>query len=105
LTNELVYGLQVAVEAAALATINGSSGIMTQAYNTSVLATLRKSLTVLESQGYTPGFMLLNPGDWEGVELALASTNASNTRRCPTTQARGGCSARRWSFRPARHSG
>ena len=76
LTTELTYGLQVAVEAAALATINATSGIMVQAYDTSVLATLRKSLTVVESQGYEAGFMLLNPGDWEAVELALASVNA-----------------------------
>jgi HK97 family phage major capsid protein len=76
LTAELTYGLQVAVEAAALATINATSGIMTQAYSTSVLATLRKSLTTLEVQGYEAGFMLLNPSDWESVELALASTNA-----------------------------
>jgi hypothetical protein len=33
-------------------------------------------LTTLEVQGYEPGFMLLNPADWESVELALASTNA-----------------------------
>jgi hypothetical protein len=51
LTTELTYGLQVAIENAALATINATSGIMVQNYSTSVLATLRKSLTVLESQG------------------------------------------------------
>ena len=61
LTTELTYGLQVAIEAAALATINATSGIMAQAYNTSPLATLRKSLTVLETQGYEAGFMLLKP--------------------------------------------
>jgi len=76
LTTELTYGLRVAIEAAALATINGTSGIMAQPYSTSVLQTLRKSLTTLEVQGYEPGFMLLNPADWESVELALASTNA-----------------------------
>ena len=76
LTTELTFGLQNAVEAAALATINSTSGIMAQAYNTSALATLRKSLTLLETQGYEAGFMLLNPADWEGVELALATTNA-----------------------------
>ena len=76
LTNELTYGLQVAIEAAVLATINATSGIMVQAYATSVRAVLRKSLTTIETQGYEPGFLLLNPSDWEGVELALASTNA-----------------------------
>ena len=52
LTTELTYGLRVAIEAAALATINGTSGIMAQPYSTSVLQTLRKSLTTLEVQGY-----------------------------------------------------
>jgi hypothetical protein len=61
LTTELTYGLQVGIEAAALETINATSGIMAQAYNTSPLATLRKSLTVLETQGYEAGFMLLKP--------------------------------------------
>jgi len=83
LTTELTYGLQVAIEAAALATINATSGIMAQAYNTSPLATLRKSLTVLETQGYEAGFMLLNPADWEGVGLALASASAVEYQGLP----------------------
>ena len=83
LTTELVYGLQVSIEAAALSTINAVSGLMVQAYNTSVLATLRKSLTLLESQGYEAGFILVNPGDWEGVELALASTSAVEYQGLP----------------------
>lgn len=83
LTTELTYGLQVGIEAAALETINATSGIMAQAYNTSPLATLRKSLTVLETQGYEAGFMLLNPADWEGVELALASASAVEYQGLP----------------------
>ncbi len=59
-----------------LADVNGTSGIQAQAYATSVLATLRKSLTKLEVSGYTPGSLVLHPTDWEGVELALSSTNA-----------------------------
>jgi hypothetical protein len=47
--NELQYGLQVAV----LADVNGTSGIQTQTYSTSVLTTLRKGLTKLEVSGYT----------------------------------------------------
>jgi hypothetical protein len=76
LATELTYGLQNAIEAAALATINATSGIMAQAYSTSVLQTLRKSLTILETQGYEPGFLLLNPASWEEVELALSTVNA-----------------------------
>ena len=83
LATEFMYGLQVAIEAAALATINATSGIMVQAYATSVLAVLRKSITTLETQGYEPGFLLLNPADWEGVELALSSTNSVEHQGLP----------------------
>ena len=76
LVAEFGLGLQNAVEAAALATINATSGIMVQAYATSVLAVLRKSITTSKRRATKPGFLLLNPADWEGVELALASTNA-----------------------------
>ena len=51
--NELRYGLHVAVEAKVLADVNGTSGIQTQTYGTSVLTTLRKGLTKLEVSGYT----------------------------------------------------
>lgn len=52
--NELQYGLQTAVEAKVLADINATSGIQAQGYATSVLTTLRKGLTKLETTGYTP---------------------------------------------------
>ena len=74
--NELRYGLQVAVEAKVLADVNATSGIQLQAYATSVLATLRKGLTKLEVSGYAASSIVLHPTDWEGVELALSSTNA-----------------------------
>lgn len=73
---ELNYGLSVAVEAAVLAAVNGTSGIQTVAYTTGVLATLRRGITRLETAGLTAGAIVLTPGDWEGVELALSSTNA-----------------------------
>ena len=43
---------------------------------TSVLATLRKGLTKLETAGYAAASLVLHPLDWESVELALASSNA-----------------------------
>jgi hypothetical protein len=64
------------VEAKVLADVNGTSGIQTQAYATSVLATLRKGRDQLEVAGYTRSAYVLHPTDWEGVELALSSTNA-----------------------------
>jgi hypothetical protein len=73
---ELQYGLQVAVEAMAIADIAGTSGIQTQAYATSPLVTLRKSLTKLEKQGHDAGSVVLHPDDWEGIELAISSVNA-----------------------------
>ena len=74
--NEITFGLQLAVEAKVLTDVNGTSGIQTQAYATRVLTTLRKGLTKLETAGYAAGSLVLHPLDWEGVELALASSNA-----------------------------
>ncbi|MDO3636006.1 HK97 family phage prohead protease [Mycolicibacterium arseniciresistens] len=74
--NELQYGLGLAVEAKVIADINAASGIQTQAFSTSALQTIRKSLTKLEVAGLEPGAIVLNPVDFEGLELSLASTNA-----------------------------
>jgi HK97 family phage major capsid protein len=76
LAGELEFGLQQAVEAKVLADVNGTSGIQTQAYATSVLATLRKGITKLETAGYTAAAFVLHPTDFEAVELALSSVNA-----------------------------
>jgi hypothetical protein len=73
---ELAYGLRLAVESKVLADINGTSGIQTQAYATSPLVTIRKSLTKLEAAGHEPAAMVLDPVDWEGIELALSTVNA-----------------------------
>jgi hypothetical protein len=83
LANELDYGLRMAVEAKVPADINATSGTQAQAYSTSPLATLRKSLTLLESAGYEPGYVVLDPVDWEGIELALAATNAIDYQGIP----------------------
>jgi hypothetical protein len=60
--NELKYGLAAAVEAKMLADVNGTSGIQAQAYSTSVLTTLRKGITKLETAGYSPTAFVLPPG-------------------------------------------
>jgi HK97 family phage major capsid protein len=54
LSTELAYGLQLAVEAKTIADIASTSGIQTQAFSTSVLQTLRKSVTRLDANGYPP---------------------------------------------------
>ena len=79
LPNELEFGLRAAIEAKVLTDINATSGIQTQAYATSVLATLRKGITKLETAGYTASAFVLHPTDWEGVELALSSQPRSST--------------------------
>lgn len=73
---ELEFGLAKAVEAKVIADINATSGIQTQAWATSIAVTLRKSLTKLETQGLTPGAIVLHPSDFEAVELAVSTTNA-----------------------------
>ena len=40
-----------------------------------MLTVLRKSITKLETAGYTPGSLVVHPTDWEGVELALSSVS------------------------------
>ena len=74
--NELNYGLQRAVEAKVLADINATSGIAVQAFATSVPVSIRKSMTLLETTGYTPQAIVLHPSDFETIELLLSTTNA-----------------------------
>ena len=76
LSSELQYGLELAVEAKVFADINGTSGIQSQSYATSVLATLRKGITKLEQAGYAAAAFVLTPADWEQVELSLSTVNA-----------------------------
>lgn len=78
-TDEMAYGLQVAVEAQVL---NGdgetpnllgvleTSGIQVQAYNTSQIRTVRSAITKVETLGYQAGGLALNPLDWEAIETA-----------------------------------
>lgn len=75
-SDELQFGLSLAIEAMVIADLNAQSGIQTQAFSTSALMTIRKSLTKLEAAGLVAGAIVLHPTAWEGVELALASTNA-----------------------------
>jgi HK97 family phage major capsid protein len=83
LSNELAYGLALAVEAMAIADIAGTSGIQSNAWSTSVLQTLRKSVTKLEANGYPPATFVLHPSDWEAIELALLSTSAVEFQGLP----------------------
>jgi HK97 family phage major capsid protein len=76
IAGELNYGLSRAIEAKVLTDIDATSGILTQAWATSIPVTLRKSLTALEVAGYTASAIVLHPSDFETIELALSTTNA-----------------------------
>jgi Phage capsid family len=76
LSLELETGLSLSVQAMVVSDVAGTSGVQAQAFSTSVLQTIRKSLTKLETTGYVPGSIWVNPNDFEGVELALASVTA-----------------------------
>ena len=73
---EMLYGLRTAVEAMALSDIAGTQGVVPNAYDTSLVVTLRKSITALEVGGYDPAALILSPADWEAVELLLSTTNS-----------------------------
>jgi hypothetical protein len=92
LASELENGLQTAVEAGALATINGTSGIMLQVHATSPLVVLRKSLTTLTVQGYDPAFLrsiqwIGRPASWHCRRRTVSSITD-----CLMTQVREGFS-------------
>ena len=83
LNSELAYGVALAVEAMAIGDIAGASGIQSNSFSTSVLQTLRKSVTKLEANGYPPATFVLHPTDWEAIELALLSTSAVEFQGLP----------------------
>lgn len=96
LSIELEYGLSLAVQAMVVSDVAGTSGVQTQAFSTSVLQTIRKSLTKLESTGYVPSSIWVNPNDFEGIELALSTVNAWSTCRCRSTRRPEDCGAPPW---------
>ena len=91
--DELTYGLQAAVEAKILTDVNGTSGIQTQSYATTVLATLRNGLTTLETAGYATHTLRLQPRELGrcGAGAGIQQTPSSSCA-CPMTRLPGGCS-------------
>lgn len=90
--DELVYGLRLAVEAQVLAGsgsgenmtgILNTSGLVLQAFATNALTTVRKAITTLEANGYTPGVIVLHATDWEAIELLTATSGATDVRGVP----------------------
>jgi len=81
--DELVYGLNVALEGQALtgngtppnlAGITTTSGTQTQAFATDLLTTTRAAITKMETAGHEAGVFVLSPADWEKLELARTDT-------------------------------
>ncbi len=77
--NEMMYGLDRAVEAQVLGgdgvgpNLTGllnTSGVQLQAFSVDATTTVRKGLTALEMVGYEGGGIILNPLDWEAIELS-----------------------------------
>jgi hypothetical protein len=91
ISNELNYGLRKAVEAKVLSDIDATSGIVTQAFATSIPVTLRKSLTALETAGYVASAIVLHPSDFETIELLLSTTNAVEHLSLPYNPAQRSC--------------
>lgn len=79
---ELLYGLHLALEhqllngtgTGQLTGLLNTSGIQTQAFATDLITTTRKAVTAVESIGHRAGLFILNPADWESLELARTDT-------------------------------
>lgn len=74
--NEFRWGLNAAVEQLIIDTVNDTSGIQSQEFSSSIIETLRHSITLLEVAGHQAVAAVLHPADWASCELALASTSA-----------------------------
>lgn len=84
LSQEMGYGLQLAVESQALSGdgtgenftgILNSSGLLTRAWDTDLLTTLRKAITQLQVAGVEPSALVLHPTDAERLDLLREGVN------------------------------
>jgi HK97 family phage major capsid protein len=71
LQSEMSYGLDLAIEADAVATIIADPGILTQVFATDIFTSIRKGVTKLQKSPnfITPTIMLLAPEDAEAIDL------------------------------------
>lgn len=90
--DELVFGLRRALEAEITSGdgtgehftgILNTSGIVSQAFATNALTSVRKALTVLDASGYEAGVIVLSAGDWEAIELLESTSGATDVRGVP----------------------
>src|SRR6476660_3469528 len=74
---ELSYRLAQAVEKMVITDVAATSRIQVRAFSTSLLETLRKSVTLCEvNGGVSVAAIVLHPLDFEAIELALLTTPA-----------------------------
>jgi HK97 family phage major capsid protein len=80
ITQEMTYGLHVAVEQQVLhgtgtgenlRGINSTSGIQALNYATSQGTTARNGITALEKLGHVPAWFMFNPLDWQAIETSV----------------------------------
>lgn len=93
---EMRYGLDLALDTEImtgdgtgehfLGILAATSGVQTQAWSTNLLTTLRKAITALQAINLTPDGFVLNPADWERVEL-VADTAGQFVAGAPANQA------------------
>lgn len=95
LSSELLYALQVAL---ADEIVNGAgtpghfrgilqtSGLLSQAFATDVLTSVRTGLGQLEKSGYQPSVILMSSDDWLALDLKAATTAAVDYRSLPIQQ-------------------
>jgi HK97 family phage major capsid protein len=69
LQSELAYGLDLAVEADAIATIIADGGIQTQPFATDIFTTVRKAVTKMQKVFVQPTIMVIAPEDAEVIDL------------------------------------
>ena len=94
--SELRYGLATKMEDLV---INGSgeegeplgllkhSGVLTQAFETDLVTSVRKAITQIEAQGYAPSAIALRPEQWEQIELLTASGSGEYVVNSPVDRA------------------
>lgn len=85
--DEMLYGLRLALEEQILVGdgtgenftgITETSGIQVQSFETDVLTSVRKGLTLLFTQNYEAQVVCLSALDWESVELLSATAGATD---------------------------
>jgi HK97 family phage major capsid protein len=83
--SEMYYGIERALESEIitgdgtgehLPGLANTSGVLAVPYATNLVTTTRKAVTALENEGLTGTAWVLNPADWEAVELSATTTGS-----------------------------